>query len=214
MNCFVFRRKMCFLALVVLMSVLQGCAHDRVTASWVDRTFVGPVKGQILVIGAFTDPTAHKIYENSFVDVLRKAGAEATASSAVKVGAQRHSKAWLAQLRMESGAEYILITHLRKMKARDEDYGAVGNIWGGGLMVDDADGVDSYHTFVVKSTVIPEETVTTTTDYLVATLFDSRTGKAIWSAHSKDVDLNNYLKKEDESVEEGFIRSMQKDHIL
>lgn len=54
----------------------QACVKNRLTSSWVDQSFKGPVKGKILVIGIFKDPTTHKIFEDSFVESLVKAEAD------------------------------------------------------------------------------------------------------------------------------------------
>ena len=67
-----------FLFLIVISG--QACVKNRLTSSWVDQSFKGPVKGKILVIGIFKDPTTHKIFEDSFVESLVKAGADAIPS--------------------------------------------------------------------------------------------------------------------------------------
>jgi len=210
----ILHRFLYFVSLIMLSTLLQGCTHNKITSSWADQSFPGPVTGSILVIGAFTDPTAHKIYEDGFVEALTKAGVKAVPSYTFNVRAERHSKKWFQLLRKESGANFILITHLSNETAKNVDYAAEGVVWGGAMVSDDTDGVETYHAYVAEDTTIPEETVTTTTDYLVATLFDSRTGKPIWSAHSKDVDLNDYLRKDDEKVENLFIQDMKTHHIL
>jgi len=209
------RRQISFCILLALFPVLiLACAQSTLTSSWTDPSFTGPVDGTILVIGVFKDPTAHKIYENSFVESLAMAGAEAVPSYKYDLTAERHSKQWLQQLRKESGAKFILITHLSKQTSKDTEYAAEGVDLGGGMMLGDVDGVEEYHAYTVEDTFIPEETVTTTTDYMVATLFDSRTGKPVWSAHSKSVDLNNYLRKDDVKLETLFIQDMKAHHVL
>jgi len=209
------RRQILSLISLILFSVwIQACAQSKLTSSWTDQSFTGPVDGAILVIGAFKNPTAHKIYENSFVESLAMAGAEAVPSYKYDLGTERHSKEWLRQLRKESGAKFILITHLTNETTKDVEYAAEGVVFGGGMVMNDVDGVEEYHSYIVEDTLIPEETVTKTTDYMVATLFDSRSGKPVWSAHSKSVDLNNYLRKDDEKLETLFIQDMKAHHVL
>ena len=195
---------------VVAFVLLQACAQSTLTSSWTDQSFTGSVNGPILVIGAVKNPTAHKIYEDSFVESLVKAGANAVPSYKYGVGTVRHSKTWLQQVAKESGATAILISHVSNETTKTVDYAAHGVILGGMTF----GSVQGYHSFVVEDTLIPEETVTKTTDYLTATLFDEKSGKPVWSAHSKNVDLNNYLRKDDEKLENIFIKDMKQHHIL
>ena len=199
---------------ILVSALLFACAQSRLTSSWTDSSFSGPIDDTILVIGAFRGQTAHKIFEDSFVYSLTQAGAKALPSYRYGVKEERHSKQWLQQIRKESGARFILISHLSDETTKDVVYAAEGVYLGGGMTISEDDGVDSYHSFVVEDTLVPQETVTTTTDYIVAILFDSMTGKPIWTADSKSVDLNNYLRKDDQKLERLFIDDMKKHNLL
>jgi len=205
-----FKRFSSLFLITLLLICIQACAQSKITSSWTDQTFHGPVKGPILVVGAFKNPTAHKIYEDSFVEILGMAGVKAIQSYTYQTEKDRNSKEWLGQVSRESGANAILITHLSNESTKTVDYAAHGIILGG-MTFEDAGG---YYSYMVEDTLIPEEEVTTTTDFLVATLFDNRTGKPIWSAHSKNVNLNNYLRRDDEKLETLFLKDMKKKHIL
>lgn len=198
----------CLLSLVILG---QSCAPNTITSSWVDQSFKGPIKAKILVIGVFKDPTAYKIFEDSFVNSLVKAGADAVPSHNYSQGMARHSKEWLHQVLKQSGASVILITHLSKEKKHTDNIPPHGLILGGATYGNDVDG---YHSFVVEETLSPGYSLTRTEDFIDVTLFDGQTQKPIWSASSKSVNLNNFLRADDEQLEKLYIEDMKRYHLL
>ncbi|MGW8193012.1 MAG: hypothetical protein ACWGOX_01990 [Desulforhopalus sp.] len=198
----------CWLFLAVLG---QACAPNTIQTTWVDQSFKGPINGKILVVGIFKDPTAHKIFEDSFVESLEKAGAEAVPSYKYGKELTRHGKGWLHQVMKESGADIVLVTHLSNQTKQTEVFNPHGLILGGGVYGNDIDG---YTEFELERTLVPGNTLTKTTDFIVATLFDSQTKKPIWSCRTKSVDLNNYLRADDEQLDDLYIEDMKRDHIL
>lgn len=189
----------------------QGCAKDRLTSSWVDPSFKGPITGRIVVVGVFKDQTTHKIFEDSFVASLNNSGADAVPSYNYAQGYTRHGKEWLQQIVKESGAAAVLITHLSNEKSETENVAPHGLILGGAMS---GNAVDGYHSYVVELTLEQGYTLNRTEDSIDATLFDGQTSKPIWSARSKSVNLNHFLRKDDEQLEMLYIRDMKRDHIL
>jgi len=201
--------QVCCIALLVILA--QACAKDTLTSSWVDQSFKGPITGKILVIGVFKDPTAHKIFEDSFVDSLIKAGADAVPSYNYGQDLSRHSKEWLHQVEKQSGASTILFTHLSSEKKETENLAPHGLILGGAMYGNDIEGYQSY---MVGVTLEQGYTLNRTTDFIKVVLFDVETGKQIWAARSKSVNSNHLLRKDDEQLENLYIRDMKRDHIL
>ena len=76
------------------------------------------------------------------------------------------------------------------------------------------DNIDGYHSYVVEETLVPEERVTSTVYFIVATVFAYKANKAIWSASSKSVNLNNYLRADDRLLENLYIEDMKSDNLL
>ena len=107
----------CFLFVV---GMCQACAQNRITSSWANPSFNGPVKGTILVIGAFKDPIAHKIFEDSFVASLKKNGISAVPSYKYGLGSTKPSKEELRKIVKKSGASAFLITHVLSDKKSTE----------------------------------------------------------------------------------------------
>ncbi len=203
-----FFQLLCCLMLAILG---QSCAQDTLTSSWIDQSFKGPVKGRIVVVGVFRDPTAYNIFEESFVATLRKAGAEAVPSHQYGQGYQRHSKEWLHQVVKESGAAAILITHLSDEKKETENVAPHGLILGGAMY---GNGAEGYQSYMVELTLEQGYTLNRTEDFIDVTIFDGQTGNPIWSASSKSVNLNQLLRKDDVQLENLYISDMKRDHIL
>lgn len=198
--------------LLILLAVwVQSCAKNTLTSSWVDQSFEGPIKGRVLVIGVFKDPIAYKILEDSFADSLVKSGVDAVPSHKFSQGTGRHSEEWLHQTSKQSGAAYILITHLNNENKQTEIDKPHGIILGGGTEVGGAGG---YHSFVVEKTLVLGNALTRTEDFISATLFDIQSNKAIWSASSKSVNLNHLLRTDDQQLENLYIKDMKRDRIL
>jgi hypothetical protein len=196
---------------ILLAVSVQSCAKNTLTSSWVDQSFEGPIKGRVLVIGVFKNPIAYKIFEDSFANSLVKSGVDAVASHKFNQGTPRHSKEWLQQTAKQSGAAYILITHLNNENKQTEIDKSHGIILGGWT---EAGGAGGYHSFIVEKTLVPGNTLTRTEDFIAASLFDIKNNKAIWSASSKSVNLNHLLRTDDQQLENLYIKEMKQDHIL
>lgn len=203
------------LALFICLSLFaifgQGCAKNTITSSWVDQSFDGPIQGKILVIGVFKDEITHKIFEDSFVTSLKGAGADAVPSYKYSPKKERHSKGWLAQVVKESGAVAVLITHVSSEIKKTDNEPPHGLILGGGMYGNSAEGYQSY---VVEMTLEPGYMLTKTDDFIDATLFDAQSNKPIWSSSSKSVNLNHFVRAEDEQLEKLYIKDMKRDHLL
>lgn len=205
------KRLIYFLCFLILAVLGQACAKNTLTSSWVDQSFKGPIKGRILVVGVFKDSTTHKIFEDSFVASLIKSGADAVPSYSYAEGTDRHSKKWLSQIVKESEADAILITHVSSENKQTVKVAPHGLILGGGTYGNSFDG---YHSYAVELTLEEGYTVNRTEEFIDASLFDSQHDKLIWSASSKSVNLNHFLRKDDEQLENLFIKDMKRDHIL
>lgn len=206
-----FKRLTSVFCLFLITFLGQSCAKNTLTSTWADDSFMGPVKGKMLVVGVFKDPTVYKIFEDSFVAKLNLAGADAVPSYKYATDTKRHGKQWLQQIVKESGATTVLLTHLIKENKDTEEVAPHGIILGG-EMIDS--GVYGYHSYVVGLTLEPGYSMSRTEDFLEASLFDCQTTKPIWSVSSKSVNLNHLLRVDDESLENIYIKDMKHNHLL
>jgi len=200
------------LLLILLFAVSsQACVRNTMISSWIDQSFKGPVNGKILVVGIFKDSTTHKIFEDSFVESLVKAGAEAVPSYPYGQGEIRHSKKWLDQAVQQSGASFVLITHLSDERKQVYTADPHGLILGGATY---ENSIVGYQSYVLELTLEQGYTLTKTEDYIAATLFDCLSDKPIWSSKSKSVNLDRYLRAEDEQMDNLLIKDMKHHHLL
>ena len=201
-----------FLFFLLFVSViLQACAKNTLTSTWVDESFNGPITGKVLVVGIFRDPTTHKIFEDSLVESLVKSGADAVPSYPYGLEEERHSKKWLHQAMSQSGASFVLLTHLSDEKKQVYKAAPHGFILGGGT---DGDGIEGYHSYMVGVTLELGNTKTKTEDYITATLFNFQSDKPIWSSTSKSVNLDRYLRADDEKLGDLLIKDLKGHHLL
>ena len=197
---------------IILLCLLnQACAKSSLLSSQVDDSFSGPVSGPILVVGVFKEPTAHKIYEDSFVKELNKIGFKAIPGYQYGLGQDPPDKKRLEQVMQETGATALLITHLTDEKKASEELRPMDE---GQFNVVYWDNAHHYHRLVYDLSWDSELTITNKVDLMMASLFDWKSGRCVWSARSKSRDLNDHLQKDDEQLEELFIKDMRHHHLL
>jgi len=199
-----------FFVFFVITVLCQACGKNTLISSWTDNSFNGPVTGTILIIGVFRDPIAHKIYEDSFVDALEKTGIKATPSHRYGLRTTQPNHKELLQIVNKSGATAILTTHLLSEKTDSEEFltehyqVATVMYW---------DSFHNYHT-VVYDRVWGGDEVKRKIDLMEASLFDAKSGKQIWSARSKSINLEDLLRKDDRKLENLFIKDLQRHMLL
>ena len=200
-----------FFCLIVTLGLLQACSKSTLISSWVNESCQKPIKGPILVIGVYQDPVAHKIYEDSFVEELHKVGQIAIPSYDYGLAPFQPSKDKLQEIIKRTGASTILITHLLSEDSGHYQFPEKHYAYASTLSWDQING---YHSAVYAETWGGNKTVDKTVDCMEATLFDGATGEYIWSARSKSVNLEKLLRKDDEQLEEVFIKDMQRHKLL
>jgi hypothetical protein len=66
----------------------------------------------------------------------------------------------------------------------------------------------------VEVTLEQGYTLTRTDDFIDVTLFDYQSDKPIWSVSSKSVNLNHFLRADDEQLENLYIKDLKHHHLL
>jgi hypothetical protein len=198
-------------ALSCLSLFLQGCGKSKLVTSWKDDTKPGYQLSKVLVIAVFKDPITQRIYENSFVNLLKNAGVEAFPGSAYRIGADEPDKNAIASALTKTEANSFLITHILSNTkstynvAPMVDYTSYITYW---------DSIYGYHRYVYEQTFAPSETIETRHERLAVTLFDAVSGTAIWSAISESTNFEDRLRVDDEELERLFINDMRKKQLL
>ena len=196
----------------MLVTIMAGCAkQDILTSSWLDKSFNGPIKGKVLVLGVFKNPTTHKIYEDSFVESLAKVGVDVVPSYNYAQTTKRHGKGWLKQVVQESGASFVLLSHFIGEKQETINFKAEGVIWGGGVAFD---RLGDEYSFIVGDIFQPSYSETRTKDYIKVTLFDSKSEKPVWFGIAESTNYNPYYRVQDIKLDNIYIKSMENQNIL
>jgi hypothetical protein len=190
--------------------ICQSCTQNRITSSWAAKPIDGPVTGPVFIVGAFKDPIAHKIFEDSFVTSFKNIGIKAIPSYQYGLGTSLPSKEELRQVVKKSGAQVFMITHVVNEKTTTEQYltkhqdVAAVMYW---------DSSDNYHSYIYQRDQEGDR-VSRSVDQMEASLFESESGKHIWSAWSKSIDFEKLLREDDQQLEQLFIKNLQDHKIL
>jgi hypothetical protein len=199
------------LSFLPLLLLLQGCGHSKLVTSWMNDSKPGYRLSKVLVIAVFKDPITRKIYENSFINLLKNVGVEAFPGSAYRLGSNEPNDEDIASALTKTGAGSILITHiLSKTKstytvAPEVDYASYFTYW---------DSFYGYHSYVYEQTFAPAETIETRHERMAVTLFDADRGKPVWSAISESVNFEDRLRVDDEELEKLFINDLKEKQLL
>jgi hypothetical protein len=198
-------------SLITITCLCQACAKSALNYSWSDDSYKGPVKGMVLVIGVYKDPVAHKIYEDSFVAELQKAGVQAVPSYKYNIRTPQPSTKELQQVVKQADASTVLITHLLNEKSSSYQFPEKIYAYAGSMSWDEMSG---YHSTVYAEVWGGNKSVDKTVDRMEAVMFDGKSGKHIWSARSKSVNLKKLLRNDDEQLESLFIKDLKSHHLL
>ncbi|WP_028585903.1 hypothetical protein [Desulfogranum mediterraneum] len=196
--------------LLIIALCCQACASTTLTSSWINSGYQGPIKGPVFVLGVFKDPVAHKIYEDSFVAELEEAGLRAMPSYRYDLAAGQPTREALQQALNRSGASVLLITHLLAEKSSEYQFPEKHYALGGGISWDSGYGYYS----VIYSEVWGGTEVDRTVDAMEASLFEVHSGQRIWSARARSVNLDRFVRRDDEQLEKRFIQDLREHRLL
>ncbi len=199
------------LSLVCLSLLFQACGKSKLVTSYRDTSITGYTLEKVLVVAVFKDPITQKIYETSFVNLLKKSGVQAYAGSNHKLGTEEPHKDAMKAALQETGATSILITHVLSdttntySVAPMDDYVAYFTYY---------DSAHGYHSYVYEQAFAPQETVERRDERMSVTLFSDGSNKPIWSAISDSVNLEDRLRVDDEQLEKLFINDLRKKKLI
>jgi hypothetical protein len=159
-----------FLSLAVFAFLNISCASTSVTDVWKDKNYQGKAQ-KILVIMAAKSPDMREIFEGRFAAELENRGNNATQSYKI-IPAEEFTDKELVKSRIKnSDADTVLISRLVDTKTM-ESYspGLVYHDWWG------------YYNIVSANYGYTRDVQIS---YIETNLYDVKTGKLIWSGHSK-----------------------------
>jgi hypothetical protein len=158
-----------------LALLVAGCASVTVTNQWRDPSFAGAPAGNFVVVGIARNETTRRVFEDTFVAELRKAGVEAQPAY-MQIEAGENGKVKLTDLVRASGADAVLTTRVQRVQQKlnvspGYYYGGYGGFYGwyGGA-------------WASAPTVSQYEVVTLETN-----VWNPKSGTLIWAATTERV---------------------------
>jgi len=169
--------KLLYLFLIVSIPSFLSCATTTVTDVWKDEAYQGKAH-KIVVIMAAKMPEMRKIFEDRFVAELDKRGDNAIQSYKI-IPTEQLTDRELAKTRIVGiGADTVILSRLVDSKTVEagmagQVYRVPGPYYGWGTYYDTVFGAGYSYTGNVQ------------VSYIETNVYDVKTEKLIWSAHSK-----------------------------
>jgi len=180
---------------------IAGCSTVSVTNQWRDPKFAGPPATNFVVVGIARNETTRRVFEDTFVAELRKAGVQAQPAY-TQIEAGENGKVKLTDLVRASGADAVLTTRVQRVQQKVDVspgyyYGGYGGFYGwyGGA-------------WASAPTVSQYEVVTLETN-----VWDPKSGTLIWAATTERV-ASPDIPKVTTQLAQALIPRMRADHIL
>lgn len=195
----------------MLALLLFGCGGgNKVTGSWKDTSYTGPIKGRVLVIGVARHETHRRIFEDSLVKNLQIEGVDAVAGHTfVKDGVEPNEKAVRAVME-QAGAHTVLITHVTGADEMSQYFPAIG-----GTFVDRGyyGGLYNYYPRVFNYVYMPAQTYSKEVVTLESGMYDGDTGQLIWIGRSQAVNPE-MTKKYYTGLTRLFVQDLRKNNLI
>jgi hypothetical protein len=202
--------------------VVSGCASVSLLSSWKDPGATAKQYRNLLVVGITDKTQTRQIFEEVFASEIGRRGVAGIPSYTYTGVEEKPSRASLEQAVKKSGADGVITTRMVEMKSDTA-------ISSGFIMTDrgytnssfSGDGIYptelfdfygtsvSYASFVHQRVEITESTKAT----IETNLFDTGTGRLVWSCISNAVDPEGIITVSRE-LADGVVRAMARDGLI
>lgn len=189
------------LLLPAIIPLLAACSSTTLSGSWKDPEFRGPVS-KIYIVGIAKVDLNRRIFEDTFTRELEMLGVKALPSYRDLPISQEDNQSAIAAQLEKNGADVILMTRVTGKRTETVTTPGYATTYYGG-----SGGWGGYYSRGYAETMY---TPSTTTEFQIATvesnLYDTKTGKMIWSAQLETVVENNL-----EKLFTDFVKTVTKD---
>jgi hypothetical protein len=191
--------------LLLLGSLLYGCASTKLTNNWQDPHYSGPPLTKVLLIGVTKQAVVRRYFEDAFARQLADLGTTAVPSYTLIPEDGEVPKDRMAQAVQQSGADGVLITRLVRVdrRARIEPGYA-----GPPFM-----GFYDYYPFAWGGFYDPPMVYTYDVVTWDTSVFDARTNQMIWAGATETVAPKD-LAKEAREAAAVVVKALVKGGIL
>lgn len=195
----------------VFVFFLFGCgARNKVTESWKDPSFTGPVKGRVLAVGVARNDTIRRLFEDSLVANLKAENVDGVSSYTIDDDGVEPTKAAIRVVVKQSGASFVLVTHVAGSVEKSQYFPAVGATF---VNPGYYGGLYSYYPQVYNYVYMPAQIYDTEIVTLETGLYDASNGQLIWIGRSNAVNPE-MTKKYYTSLTELFVRDLRKKDLI
>ncbi|MEA2114927.1 MAG: hypothetical protein U9P36_06045 [Thermodesulfobacteriota bacterium] len=206
------KAKVVVLGLIILLPLLfSGCAgRNKMTGSWKDPSFTGPVKGKVLVVGVAHNDTHRRIFEDSLMVNLKAEGTDAVAGYTYEDDGVEPTKAAILAVVKQSGASTVLVTHVAGSEEKSQYFPAIG-----ATFIDPGyyGGLYSYYPMVYNYVYMPAQTYSKEIVTLETGLYDASSGQLIWIGRSDAVNPE-MTKKYYTGLTKLFVNDLRKNNLI
>ncbi len=195
------RLRYCLVAVCIFL--LTSCATTKLTTVWKDESYHGTIK-KVVVVGAFRHASIRNSFEDEFVRQLKARGLDATASYTLVPIEELSKKDLLMTEIKNAGADAALVTRMVDKKT-------IERYVPGEVFV--APNYYYYWGPYFDYIYTPGYMVTEEYAYAETNIYDTGTGKLIWSARSRTL-----LSGNDQDLIKSFVSimmdKMASDHLI
>ena len=195
------------LLMFLSMVALCGCASVSLLHSAKDPAVTARQYKKLLVVGIAEKPQMRQVFEEVFAGEVRKGGADGIASYSITGVNDKLSRDAVVEAVKKTGADGVITTRLvGSSKKSDVRTGfvmvdrGVASFYGGSV---------SYAEFVHQ----PVEVITSTEAFIETNLFDTGTGKMVWSGTSNAVNPEGIITITT-TIADNVIKALHKDSLL
>ena len=172
--------------MLVAALLLAACQTTTLQSAWFDPTFTGGPMKKIDVVGVGTNLTDRRVFEDIFAQKLREAGIDGVAGYTVIPDEARAAQQPFTDAVTRTGAQGLLVVRLLGVSTRTQVSTTMvptGPMWGGPGMWGGGWGGGPWGPTMMPVQQVSQYDLAT----VEATLFDVKTGRAVWSGTTQTV---------------------------
>jgi len=196
-----------FILLLLLFNLLPGCASVSLVNTMRDRTLPAKQYKKLLVVGVTAKPQMRQVFEEVFVAEVTKKGLAAIPSYTITGVSEKPARASLEEAVKKTGADGVITT--RVVGTRKETEARAG------FIMTDRGVTNVYGVPITFASFVgqPVEVTLSTEAAIETNLFDSETGRLVWSGTSNAVNPEGIIKVTGE-LADTVIKAMARDGLL
>jgi len=201
-------KSLSILILLLLLSVLMsGCASVSLVSTMRDKGVPAKQYRKVLVVGVAANPQMRQVFEEVFASEAVKNGFAGIPSYTITGVSEKPSRASLEEAVKKTGADGVIITRIVGTKKETEAHT--------GFIMTDRGATDFYGLPVTYATFVhqPVEVTLSTEAAIETNLFDSGTGRMVWTGTSSAVNPEGIIKITGELAGK-VIKAMAKDGLI